>query len=109
MTYAALLNTLGSYERQFGIGDATACAAPRRCKKHDAIAFDNLFSGDRPSMGAAAYIVAPITYLMGNDYEKVDIEGARPHDRHRPRSRGPRRSSACGSTIRVRAPAAPCR
>ena len=29
----------------------------------------------RPSTGAAAYVVAPITYLMGNDYEKVDLEG----------------------------------
>ena len=26
-------------------------------------------------MGAAAYVVAPLTSLMGNDYEKVDIEG----------------------------------
>ena len=26
-------------------------------------------------MGAAAYLVAPITFLMGNDYEKVDLEG----------------------------------
>ncbi len=26
-------------------------------------------------MGMAAYVVAPITYLMGNDYEKVDLEG----------------------------------
>jgi hypothetical protein len=26
-------------------------------------------------MGMAAYVVAPITYLMGNDYEKVDVEG----------------------------------
>src|SRR6185295_19222520 len=26
-------------------------------------------------MSAAAYIVAPITYLMGNDYEKIELEG----------------------------------
>jgi hypothetical protein len=74
MTYASILNTLGSYERQFGAatfnvrGSATV-------KKHDAIAFNNLFSGDQASTGAAAYVVAPITYLMGNDYEKIELEG----------------------------------
>jgi hypothetical protein len=74
MTYASILNTLGSYERQYGSatfgvrGSATV-------RKHDAISFNNLFSGDQASMGAAAYVVAPITYLMGNDYEKVDLEG----------------------------------
>src|SRR6266849_1128801 len=73
MTYASILNTLGSYERQYGSatfgvrGSATV-------RSHDAIAVNNLFSGDQASMGAAAYVVAPITYLMGNDYEKVDLE-----------------------------------
>src|SRR5207244_1087435 len=43
--------------------------------KHDAITFENMFSGDQPSMSAAAYIVAPITALMGNDYEKVELDG----------------------------------
>ncbi len=74
MTYASILNTLGSYERQFG--SATfAVRGNARVRKHDPIAFDNLFSGDQASMGAAAYVVAPVTYLMGNDYEKVDVEG----------------------------------
>ncbi len=74
MTYASILNTLGSYERQYGSatfgvrGSATV-------RKHDAVSYHNLFSGEQASMGAAAYVVAPITYLMGNDYEKVDLEG----------------------------------
>jgi len=74
MTYASLLNTLGSYERQFGAatfrihGTATV-------RKHDVISFDNLFSGDQASVSAAAYVVAPITYLLGNDYESADVEG----------------------------------
>ena len=74
MTYASILNTLGSYERQFGAATFSVRGTVT-LKKHDAITFDNLFSGDQASMGAAAYIVAPITYLMGNDYEKVDLEG----------------------------------
>ncbi len=74
MTYASILNTLGSYERQFG--SATfAVRGKATLKKHGPIAFDNLFSGDQASTGAAAYVVAPVTYLMGNDYEKVDVEG----------------------------------
>src|SRR5213595_3441196 len=47
-----------------------------KLNKYEEITFDNLFSGgDSPSIGAAAYIVSPITALIGNDYEKVDLEG----------------------------------
>jgi len=74
MTYAALYNAFGSYERQFGAvtfkvhGQATV-------KNHEAITFDDLFSTSQSAMDAAAYIVAPLTYLLGNDYEKVEISG----------------------------------
>ncbi len=74
MTYAAILNTLGSYERQFGAATFTV-HGKATLKKHEEITFDNLFSGDSPSIGAASYIVAPITFLMGNDYENVELEG----------------------------------
>jgi hypothetical protein len=74
MTYASILNTLGSYERQYGSATFSVRGSAT-VKNHDAIAFNNLFSGDQASMGAAAYVVAPVTYLMGNDYEKVDVEG----------------------------------
>jgi hypothetical protein len=74
MTYASILNTLGSYERQYGSATFTV-RGTAKVNKHDNIAFSNIFSGDQASMAAAAYIVAPVTYLMGNDYEKVDVEG----------------------------------
>src|SRR6478609_5827617 len=74
MTYASILNTLGSYERQFGSATFSV-RGMATVKKHDNIGFNNLFSGDQASMNAAAYVVAPVTYLMGNDYEKVDVEG----------------------------------
>ena len=74
MTYAAILDTLGSYERQNGI--ATYSVRGRAAVKgHDDITFDNLFSGNTASTGAASYMVTPITYLMANDYEKVELEG----------------------------------
>src|SRR5437867_9211404 len=69
MTYASILNTLGSYERQYGSATFSV-RGKAKLKKHEEITFDNLFSGaDSPSVGAAAYIVSPITFLMGNDYE----------------------------------------
>jgi hypothetical protein len=74
MTYASILNTLGSYERQFGAASFSVHGVAK-VRKHDAIAFDNLFAGDQSSMGAASYIVGPMSALMGNDYEKVDFDG----------------------------------
>src|SRR5206468_6757670 len=74
MTYVSILNTAGSYERQFGAA-TFRIQGKARLKKHDPIIFDNLFSGDQAAMGTAAYVVAPITYLMGNDFEKVDLDG----------------------------------
>jgi hypothetical protein len=74
MTYASILNTLGSYERQFGAATFSVKGSVQ-VPKHEAITFDNLFAGDQSAMGAAAYIVGPLTALMGNDYEKVDIGG----------------------------------
>ncbi len=74
MAYAAILDTIGSYERQNGTATYRVVGTAR-VKKHDAIAYDNLFSGEQASTGVASYMVAPITYLMANDYEKVDLEG----------------------------------
>src|SRR5580704_1316080 len=74
MSYASLLNTFSSYERQFG-ASTFAVRGRVSLKNHESVAFDNVFSGDQPSMGAAAYVVGPIVALMGNDYEKVDLEG----------------------------------
>jgi hypothetical protein len=74
MTYTALLNTLVSYERQ--LGTATyGLKGQVLVRNHEPVALDNLFSGDQAAMGASSYVVTPVAALMGNDYEKVDIEG----------------------------------
>jgi hypothetical protein len=73
MTYAAILDTLGSYERQNGVATYTV-RGKAAVKKYDDIAFSNLFTGNTASAGAASYMVTPITYLMANDYEKVELE-----------------------------------
>ena len=73
MTFASLATTFNSYERQFGTATFTV-KGKAVVKKHEAIEFENLFTGDQPSIGAATYIVAPIVSLMSNEYEKVDLE-----------------------------------
>ncbi len=73
MTYAAILDTLGSYERQNGV-TTYSVRGKATVKKYDDITFSNLFTGNTASTGAASYMVMPITYLMANDYEKVELE-----------------------------------
>jgi hypothetical protein len=41
--------------------------------KHGEIAFEDLFTGEQPSIGAASYIAGPITFLLGNEFEPVEI------------------------------------
>jgi SpoIVB peptidase S55 len=74
MTYAAILDTLGSYERQNGVASYSV-RGQAMVKQHDVITFNNLFAGDTASSGAASYMVSPVAYLMGNDFEKVELEG----------------------------------
>jgi hypothetical protein len=74
MTFSALANTLISYERQFGTA-TYAVHGKATIKGHDPISFDNLFSGaESPAASVSAYVIAPITELVTNDYEKVEIE-----------------------------------
>jgi hypothetical protein len=73
MTYAAILDTLGSYERQNGVATYSV-RGKAALKKYDDIALSNMFTGNTASSGAASYMVMPITYLMANDYEKVELE-----------------------------------
>jgi hypothetical protein len=74
MSYTALANTLMSYERQFGT--ATFEVSGRAVlRHHGTVSFDNLFSGgDSPAMNAASSVIAPITALMNNEDEAVEIE-----------------------------------
>jgi hypothetical protein len=74
MTYSTLLNTLISWERQMGTA-TFSLQGQVQVRNHDDILVDNLFSGDSATVGAASYIVTPLTALLGNDYEKVDVAG----------------------------------
>jgi hypothetical protein len=74
MTYSALVNTLLSYERENGTAtfEVTGSAALRN---HGAVTFDNLFSSrDSAAINAAASVIAPITALVNNEDEAVEID-----------------------------------
>jgi hypothetical protein len=73
MTYTALVSTLGSYERQFGT-TTYSVSGKLSLGKYDSINFDNVFTGDGSSSSASAYVVAPLTALVNNDFENVDIK-----------------------------------
>ena len=62
-----------SYERQYGTSTFYV-RGTAKVTKHETMAFDNVFAGEQPSINAATFIAAPIAALLGNDYEKVDIE-----------------------------------
>ena len=74
MSYSALVNTLLSYERENGTA-TFAVTGSAALKDHGVVTFDNLFSGrDSAAMNAAASVIAPITALVNNEDEEVEIE-----------------------------------
>ncbi len=73
MAAAAITSTLGAYERQYGSATFRVTGTAK-LNNHDDVTFDNIFSGDQPSVNAATYVAAPVAALLGNDYEKVDID-----------------------------------
>ena len=74
LAYVSILNTLSSYERQNGAA-SYAVRGSAMVKKYGKIDFEDLFTGDTPSIGAATYVVGPINFLLRNAFEDVDIEG----------------------------------
>jgi hypothetical protein len=73
LAYVAILNTLKSYEREFGA--ATFSVKGRALvRKHGELSFEDVFTGESPSTGAASYVAGPLTFLLKNDFEPVEIE-----------------------------------
>jgi SpoIVB peptidase S55 len=74
LTYVTILNTLSSYEREYGAATFTV-KGTAKVHKHGEVAFEDVFTGDSPSVGAATYVVAPLTFLLGNDVAPVQLDG----------------------------------
>jgi hypothetical protein len=74
LAYLSIVNTLSSYERQNGAA-SYAIRGTASIRKYGQVSFEDLFSGDQPSIGAATYVVAPINFLLRNAFEDVELEG----------------------------------
>ena len=74
LAYVSILNTLTSYERQNGVG-TYAVRGSATLKKYADLSFEDLFTGDQPSVGAAASVVGPINLLLRNAFEDVEFSG----------------------------------
>jgi hypothetical protein len=73
LTYLAIANVLTSYERNAGPASFTV-RGTATIRQHGDIAFEDIFTGDQPAGGAAAYVAGPLTFLLKNANEPVDVE-----------------------------------
>jgi hypothetical protein len=73
LTFASIVNTLQSYEREFGAA-TFAVRGKAVVRDHDPVALEDIFTGDTPGIGAAAYVAGPLNVLLRNDVKPVQIE-----------------------------------
>jgi hypothetical protein len=74
LTYVALFNTLGNYERQFGASTLTL-KGKASFDQHADLTYEDIFTGDGTITAASAYVAGPITMLLANDLEPVTLKG----------------------------------
>jgi len=74
LAYLSVFNTLGSYERQNGVGSFVVTGSAT-IKKYGTLDFEDMFSGDAPSVGVATSVIGPINALVRNSFEDVELEG----------------------------------
>jgi hypothetical protein len=73
LAYVSIANVLTSYERQNGAASYVVRGSAA-VKGHTPIAFEDLFTGDQGTQGAATYVVGPINVLLRNAFEEVEFE-----------------------------------
>jgi hypothetical protein len=73
LTYLTVANVLTSYERGAGPASYTVRGSAT-IRQHDEIAFEDIFTGDQPAGAASAYVAGPMTFLLKNASEPVDVE-----------------------------------
>jgi hypothetical protein len=72
-TYVSIVSTLTSYERETGAATFNM-KGTMNVRSHGAIKFEDLFSGNGASLNAAGSVMAPLTFLLDNDFEPIQIE-----------------------------------
>ena len=73
LTYLSVANVLTSYER--AVGPASySIRGSASIRSQGELSFEDLFTGDQATGGAAAYVAGPLTALLKNTGEQVDVE-----------------------------------
>ena len=73
LTYLSVANVLTSYERGAGPASFTIRGSASIRSEGDLV-FEDIFSGDQPAGGASAYVAGPLTALLKNSGENVEVE-----------------------------------
>jgi hypothetical protein len=73
LTYLTVASVLTGYERGAGPASFTV-RGTASIREHGDIAFEDIFTGDQPAGAASAYVAGPITFLLKNASEPVDVE-----------------------------------
>ncbi|MEI6667948.1 MAG: SpoIVB peptidase S55 domain-containing protein [Acidobacteriota bacterium] len=73
LVYTAMFNLFSQQERDYGAA-TYALQGQAAIRGQAPVAYDDIFVGDQPGVAAAAAVAAPMTALLANDRERVDIE-----------------------------------
>jgi hypothetical protein len=74
LTFASIANTLQAYEREFGVATFLVRGSAQ-VRGHGTVAIDDVFAGDSPAIGAAASVSGPLSLLLRNERQPVQIDG----------------------------------
>jgi hypothetical protein len=73
LTYLSVANVLTSYERAVGPASYSIRGSASIRSQGD-LSFEDIFTGEQATGGAAAYVAGPLTALLKNTGEPVDVE-----------------------------------
>jgi hypothetical protein len=73
LTFASIANTLQAYEREFGVA-TFSIRGSAQIRDFGAIDIDDVFAGDSPAIGAAASVSGPLSLLLRNERQPVQID-----------------------------------
>lgn len=74
LTYVALANTIGAYERQFG-PSTFAITSRTHIKGQADLLLEDVFTGENATLGAATAVAGPVSMLLANDREPITVAG----------------------------------
>tara|TARA_B100000749_G_C18409549_1_gene458443 strand:+ start:37 stop:1323 length:1287 start_codon:yes stop_codon:yes gene_type:complete len=72
LTFVTVLNTLRAYERDSGAATLTV-SGTATFQNQSPLRFNDVFSGNGPSLAAATFILTPITYLVQNTFGPISL------------------------------------